>query len=276
MKKAGFKSPLKILAATSVTIFSLLSVFTSTAAWFDSQRNLKNGANQMEISPVAGVLKSVGIYNHSGPVSSDTGSTYTFTKVGSVSFDIDGMSATGVLETSFPMNTYSLMNPYQPVLFLFEMNENVLDQDINLLAKLPNNHDFLVETNSSGEAKNPLESSGNNLSSAIQWRTRTFSSNPFGENDSCEISTASLSAYGHFFDMDADGSPDSTSLSTIKSKPEKTIYRGNTDNAVTHLAVIFDYYAAALEFIYTLNIGSDVFSDFESTIGFICDWSLML
>ena len=61
MGKSLMKSPLRILAATSVSIFSLLTVFTSTAAWFDSRRSLDNGANQMEVA-VTTQFKSLSIY----------------------------------------------------------------------------------------------------------------------------------------------------------------------------------------------------------------------
>ena len=49
-KKLNSKNALKLVAATSMTIFSLLSVFSATAAWFDSQRNLNEGATSFGVA----------------------------------------------------------------------------------------------------------------------------------------------------------------------------------------------------------------------------------
>ena len=58
-RRYASKTALKLVSATSMTVFSLLSVFTATAAWFDSQRNLNEGASQAAPSILLAVMRFV-------------------------------------------------------------------------------------------------------------------------------------------------------------------------------------------------------------------------
>ena len=125
MNKKALKSPLKILAATSVTIFSLLSVFTSTAAWFDSQRNLKNGANEMAVTAV-NELESLTIYR---PTSVSAGQ-YVF---GTDNEHKTVLNVGDALNSSIylgpDMTPYSPLEPYHPLLCVARYSRDLYVQN---------------------------------------------------------------------------------------------------------------------------------------------------
>ena len=63
MKKLSQNKNLKIAAATSVGLFSLLSVFSATFAWFATNRqNDANGA-QVSVEPTSGLFYKLSIHN---------------------------------------------------------------------------------------------------------------------------------------------------------------------------------------------------------------------
>lgn len=112
MGKSLMKSPLRVLAATSVSIFSLLTVFTSTAAWFDSRRSLDNGANQMEVMPIYD-LETLTLYR---PTSA-TPTQYVFgTDQEHISVLHPGESLQSSVFLGPDETPYSPLEPYHPLL----------------------------------------------------------------------------------------------------------------------------------------------------------------
>ena len=137
MNKKTLKSPLKILAATSVTIFSLLSVFTSTAAWFDSQRNLKNGGDNFEVQNLSLDFSSLTLYR--AAAISRTDMYFELTEDSYIE-RLTINESTGELEsenniTSLQMGEYTLLDPHHPILMLIEYKE-VLTASIDRQVKV--------------------------------------------------------------------------------------------------------------------------------------------
>ena len=179
MNKKALKSPLKILAATSVTIFSLLSVFTSTAAWFDSQRNLKNGANEMAITTTHN-LKEIRIYSSSlasiedgyvfnqTPIQTITtsstipsaddewkyqegsSSAVPYTSADPVTMNPQIVDPTDSSGTHMVDDPFSPLNPYHPLLMVIEYKEPIsVTAEEGLSVKMETDHRFLAPARSS-------------------------------------------------------------------------------------------------------------------------------
>lgn len=179
MKRTKNKSPLKIMAATSVALFSLLTVFTSTAAWFDSNRNINNEAGQMEIT-IAHNLKEIRIYpaetanlaegyefsttpiqtitvdTGASPTNSDwqyedsQGSTQGYDSADPVTMNpqiVDPTDSSGVHMIDDP---FSPISPYHPLLMVIEYINPVVPSNTDPLAvKMHTDHNFLTPARSS-------------------------------------------------------------------------------------------------------------------------------
>lgn len=86
-KKKKNKNILKIASATSLSIFSLLSVFIATWAWFAMNQNVGAGGMNIQISRLDGRLKYV--YFHSFLESSSGTNTFKFNKTPFTTYEYD-------------------------------------------------------------------------------------------------------------------------------------------------------------------------------------------
>ena len=277
MKKFSSRNALKLVSATSMTIFSLLSVFTATAAWFDSQRNLNEGANEMAIHPVSGNVKKLTIHKLVDEDNLDENTpNYIFNSSAIASYEIDWntRNITSNVTQAVTLSRYTLFNRERPMLFLFELCDPLKASSIEITMTVPDridgqeNHNLLETNETTNQPVRALQSSGNPLSSVVKFQTLAFSNTV-----NYTIPRTSLSSADSFIKMKADGSPNfQTSRNSKTIGLDATVHTGS----VKYVGVVFDYYSEAMEYVYTINLGSDVLnaSDLDSSIGFDFDWAL--
>ena len=87
MKKNGNKNTLKIIAATSLCIFSLTSVFVATYAWFVMNKELDSSGMQIQVTKASGKLSRV--YFHAFDHNASSNSTFKFNKAPFATYEYD-------------------------------------------------------------------------------------------------------------------------------------------------------------------------------------------
>ena len=127
MKKVGNKN-VKIIAATSMAIFSLFACFSAAYAWFTAIRNVDNGADQFQVSDVQTSVQELSIHEFLG-MSTETGSAkaYCFNPIptGFADFSNDPQHPSTIGNLSITLDEYSLDDPNHPVLLLFKVSGGV-------------------------------------------------------------------------------------------------------------------------------------------------------
>ena len=248
-----------------------------TIAWFAGVQAQTKDADDFVIDNPSGILETLTIH----PLISSNASAYNFSETPDATYVVDPKTRESTLNlkegvTEFGLKRYSMLHPDQPVLFLFTFVDGTKDSDI--LMRIASTTDFFLgqthdvpidpDDPSSGtrqELIQALAKEDNPLSSVIQYQYVTFASAP-----SYTISSASLSSASHFANLSSDGGD------FVSYQQEKIIYQGSADTTLKYVAVVFDYYAEAMEYIYTMNIGNPVFDtlDIDEDILFSCDWSV--
>lgn len=116
----------KLIAATSVTLFSLLAVFSACLAWFST--NLETGADgaNLNINAKGGRLKYV--HFHSFVSNQSSNSTFSFNKTAFATYQYNWASNSMVLQEDevtdiWNMGDYTYDNKNHPLLVLFEFDQ---------------------------------------------------------------------------------------------------------------------------------------------------------
>lgn len=128
MKKLN-KKAVKIVAATSMAIFSLLATMTSAYAWFQSTLNQGGNNEDFYIKRLDTPVTSITIHEFYGETDDGNANSFAFDPVGVSVYDGTFDNNAQVVE----LNKYILEKPNHPVLILFK-NEEVsgLESQINL------------------------------------------------------------------------------------------------------------------------------------------------
>lgn len=284
------KKTTKIVAATGVTIFSLLSVFSATIAWFSMNKNVDSSSGQITVEPASGYFYKLSIHN--ALLVSD--SQYRFNTDPWGTIQIENWN-TRRLITNFSsdscfMGSYDYLEKIHPVLFLFQFGDDSVPNytatsDKPISIKATTETDFYIGDNAAGRTIYPIDeidvSQGhfNPLSSVVKYSSRAFAStdalNTIKAEDSVtlsdvtydtyDFSLAQLSGAGSFVEFD-----NQDSYTSFEQEP--VIY-STTSATVKYVAVVFDYYELAMETIYSAFMGNEVLSE---TLSFTCDWTLVI
>ena len=303
MKKAGIKSPLKILAATSVTIFSLLSVFTSTAAWFDSQRNLKNGGDNFEVQSLNGRLSSITFHHLTSKVRDNTtGDARSFTfdqnPVGTITYDWDANTASYVPttqgDTSITLDTYDPLDREKPLLLMFHLDQ-AAGPSIHIDG-MTNAPGFLGERDELDRAKPQYKL--NDEGTIIKTETRTVDDrqvdinfywmssvvqfyNIVFPNDTLSYTYGLTQAYSTeqgipYLEKNSQRFVSVNNLSEESSFSSRTtLFSSKNGQTIKNIGVVIDYFPDAIEFIYSTFLGDPILEDtYDGFLHFLCDWSM--
>lgn len=111
---------MKIAAATSVVIFTLLVSFIGVYAWFEASRNVDNTADTFKVEKLTGAVQSFSIYQFDG--------YYTYVDGNEEKHTVWGFNPTPKYKSEGDigdpylfMGTYSLDYPMHPALVVFEV-----------------------------------------------------------------------------------------------------------------------------------------------------------
>ena len=148
MKLKGIKGNknLKIIAATSMAIFTLLTTFSATFAWFLAQREVNSGnqENPFPIKKIDTLVESIDFYKYIGTTSTervdgvDT-TIYAFEPTSSGEIDVSDTSIDGSAP-AITMGTYSLSDPHHLMMIVFKIKHSTgkisANTDFSYLANL--------------------------------------------------------------------------------------------------------------------------------------------
>ena len=238
----------KIIAATGMALFSLVTVFTATIAWFATNHDVSGSGMTLKVKSTEGVeLSGIEVYkcisNKCTYDDSGNVATLVFDQNSISSYGSDGSAQTG--STTLIMEDYGDFINSDPVLMLFTLQT---DSTLNIVASTRETS-FGAAVTSSNQNRYPL-------SNAIYFRySETITTNSDGN-----YVTSVLSGNSSFVINPNQAGSLSSNIN---------VYSSGT-SVVHQVGIIVDYYAAAVEYIKTNLLSLDGIS----RVGFACDWSL--
>ena len=259
--KLNKKSTLKIMSATMMTVFSLFSVFMGTYAWFTSQNSVNGEANSMEVINVSKSFSSLKIYD-----GNYVSNNYVF----DMSAPVSVVTSSDNDHASVPMGTFTNSNRHHPILFVIEYERQLYPSDenpLNIIASTANTRLFVGDKANDGAGSGNLIDSKFPLSSFIHTYAVGYEGDLPIENNTLTYSASTIEATDSYSFVTFSGS--SFDFST------QTNFAHFTSGNYKKIAVILDYYDAAIEYVYSAYLGTDVLQgDASGYIHFKCDWNL--
>ena len=281
MKKLNKKS-VKIIAATSMCIFTLFSVFSASVAWFQAiiQRNVDS--NTFAVEDLAGKFKQMTFHelaSNGKTISTDEEAcSFKFNKnpFGSIAYNWDTKEFSYLGSTSISLNAYETLDRYQPALDQGEVAISAIvdeaegkgfigarDEDTNAPV-------YDLSDSSIYETK-----SGANyywMSSIIRFFSKSFDASSFETFSSAstyDLTLGDMSKQSHFVEID-----DSTETSVFNNNVN--IFESAASSSVQYIAIIVDYYPDAVEFIYSTFLGDSTLesAEYDYELRYTCDWKM--
>ena len=297
--KSGSKKTTKIFAATAVTLFSLVTVFVATIAWFAMNENVGGNGMSITTTRMDGKLKYV--YFHSFDDETPNDGTFSFSKTpfATYQYDWDDRSLATVDDenANWDMGSYSSFDKNHPMLVIFAFDKDYTSNhagDFYIQGKTTVN-DFLGRRQTEGEhigapyytlpqtqvndEEHPtsllMAKSGGidyyALSSVASFRYRTFTNSTY----SSFLSTNS----GDILDIPVNTLVDGHAFNTVDNAAESytfdstpKIYESNGTETVKYIALTIEYSADAIGFIYSTYLGDSGLNNYDSVLHFTCDW----
>ena len=280
--------------------FSLVVCFTATYAWFTSMRQQNLSNENFVVTNNEGFVKNIKVYNQSG----DT--PYIFKSTPAAIYDVDNEHVTlSESNEDIQIRSYQSLseNPDSTVLYLFELDDTKLPgRDFSIRAKTETTDSLsngsngtngsLVFKGNDGYAAHPIvfdvEASvkaemqaldpslddsyfgHNSMSSIISFSSKNYASALTLTNGVYDLSSDFENITAQSFVNANNGVGETTYSYTSHSIDTYTRAADSEEDIPNCVAVVCHYNAAALQYIFNLNLGN-VATDFES-IGFTCDW----
>ena len=279
---------MKIAAATSVVIFTLLVSFIGVYSWFETVRNNESLNEDINVFQYGKFSKlSFHQLKSRVPTQGDNPTSYSFDidETGSLTYDWDDETITPSGNTNIILNQYDPMHRHQPCLALIELNGNynnnktetkitISTDTIGFLGALENKKNKYSLGN---DSELLIKQVGNvdyyPLSSVASFSYRAFSESEYNTwingKSTYDISLSTLTNVDGFVTVD-------NAHQTSSFANETTIYSSGTGNNtdVKYIAFVIDYYFDAIESIYTTFLGDSVLESntYNYVLHFICDW----
>lgn len=302
----------KIFAATAMTIFTLLAATIGAFAWFTGNYKQSKTADEFVVKVNSGTFKNLYFHQHVSKVidpNTYKPISYTFDDepTGHISFDWVTKTATYVGETGIDMYDYTPLDFAQPILMVFELNDtyNLVPAGEISVDAFTEVESFLGERSSSGapvynllndyykkDTTSAVDQYYYALSSVVNFYCTDSANELYNKNgdenttlinttyavanlrsrESCAaIKAANPDAIEP--DLSFTSVNNSTEESSFNQQP--SIYKSQANSTVKYISIIADYYADALDYIYSTYLGDRTLEDtFESHLEFLCDWGL--
>ena len=288
LQKKGKKN-IKIIGATSIALFSLVSVFTATIAWFALNHEVDSNGLKIKATINGPAFSSVQVHLLDKNKTS-TEYVLRFDSNPAVIFDEEGTIVSG--NGNVKILDYGDLNQTTPVLLLFKLGVDDTNSSSAPLG-VKESELLLTATTSYETAINQVTEANKDsfpLSHAIYFRSGTFTNDVFDydvvvkDDPTLNSDVVGLTQETKFVNIN------SANVSSPLSLPSSSInvYKGTSTTIVKYLAVVMDYYVPAVEALMSANLGNTHISSpyvNESThegsripnrIGFVCDWIMEL
>lgn len=264
---------LKIISATSMTVFSLAVVFVATAAWFSVNRNVGSKGDGFEVVSYDGLVENISLYKQTAYSSSTTdgNSTYTYTygnKIVNIAVDHSGK-----LTYKKPHGEEKMMDAYDgffyqtpiSVLVLVKINTSVAKSHSDGIQITPISTKTTDELESNAET---LKISDNSLSNILQFSYINISDKYINISDKTDpnisVSTSDFIVDGNNRKLESFMTTSSGDNGTVADY--KSILSGNRyeydsykeqSGDFFYIGCIFEYNTTNIEYIYSINIAND-------------------
>lgn len=260
---------MKLIASTSVTIFTLFVCFVSSFAWFAANR--KADADGSGFITTAGVSKIKRIDIYPEVSDSETGistTDYLYSSISYCSYTKETgwvSSSSSTLSSPIQLGVYSMDDPTHSVLVLFTLQETLTSYQMDITTTTTFDESS-VKANGNAAA-NKINETSNPLSSFIDFNYANLSS--------------ALEASDSTFDLSSNINS-SNALSFVNSSDPQTNYETkktitNSSEQTNYIALIVEYNTTVVNYIfYTLNFSNTILGDENAKIPFTCDWSIDL
>ena len=240
MKSGKNNRTLKLLGATAVTLFSLVTVFAATIAWFALNENVDGSGMSITIAEDNNYVESVAI--HRCILNQSTVDTLVFDNVPTAS--------------RLVVPDYSELNKSQPTLLLFALSgdESSMASDIKITATSTNDN-YVTEITEDNYDSFPF-------STTVCFRTIAVTTASFPYSN---VQTSALSDLVSFVTVSENVFTDFNQNITIFDGATMT---NSPTVPLTYVGVIVDYYDEALQYLSACNTGN------EYRLGFDFDFSM--
>ena len=294
------KKNFKIAAATMVTLFSLVTVFTATIAWFSLNKTTRGDGMKAIVTKLSGRLDYVEFHDISSIEETETNKTYHFdqTVFTTITYNYEDDTASYDNDDIFVMNDYTPLNQEHPLLVLFAFKLDIVTEyegDIFIRGNTGIEH-FLGSATKTGDVVAPTYPLGAGSPALVKHVSNSHHNN-YGDDyyasssivdfryhdmSSTEYQTWSAGATLDFDDDELYKSKDRTFVNINSDDPEDVtfnshpfLYRSAAGKTVKYVAIVVNYYSEAISMIYSTYIGDTLLEDtFEGDLLFACDWSM--
>ena len=303
MGKSLMKSPLRILAATSVSIFSLLTVFTSTAAWFDSRRSLDNGGDKFEVQSLSGRLSSITFHHLSSKaVNPTTGNanafTFNSTPAGTITYDWNADTAaftpTAQGDTSIALDTYDPLDREKPLLLMFHLDQAYETTGPTIhIDGMTNTPGFLGARTNAAPAydlttapaimktetrtidEKEVDINFYWMSSVTRFYNLTFANDTLSWQYALNSTYATENSLPLLNDINSRFVTVDNVNETSSFSSRTNFFSSTNGQTIKNIGLVIDYYPDAIEFIYSTYLGNTTLENkYDGILHFWCDWTM--
>ena len=258
---------LKIVAATSVTIFSLLTLFVGTFAWFSMRGSANINSNDgMRIENTTKSFQRMEIYGGEYVLNNEDSKYYY--RFDNTADTVITLSYDGSLIGNFTMGQYSSLNRHHPIMIVLSY-ENSMDA-IDVSATTPTTYYVGDVANHGLDQYVERDHSKKPLSSFIHtYATGYAESLPATRN-------VSGTDYYYYEDSVMEGYATNGGSFVTFSNGAFTYnttcnFAHFTDVSYKKIVIFIDYYQDSIEYICSAYL-----KDLTGTINMACDWTITL
>lgn len=289
-----------------MTLFSLLSVFSATIAWFSTNKEVGGSNNDFDVVSGNGRLNKVYFHSYVDFNTKDGADDYQFNKTPFMTYTYNW--ETSEMDTQvnpkaddWVINKYdpmSIKERYNSMLMVFEFDAeytsstagdifikgntevtNYLgarDENSKPVYSLPATEtidedptSLLIKREAISDTKNKDYYA---LSSVAGFKTKTFTASAYsaltgGEGDTIDLAESTLNEGEAFTTIN-----NSTNSFTFNQNPY--IFKSTGSGTYQYVAVVLYYSPDAIGYIYSTYLGDSGLNGYDSMLDFACDWSL--
>lgn len=250
----------KIIALTGMAIFSLLTVFVATWAWFALNSGVSGSGMAINVEADGDGFTSLTV--HRCIINESTDTSYKFDPTPAISFNSDGHATSS--DDVFRVDDYSSLNTSQPVLLLLHLATGTESKDVSITgftniiysayanAGAPDGH-FQVDAQT--VKKYPF-------SLASKFKSGQFTDDTFNFT----VSISSLPTASQFVQVTNSAI---TGLST-----DITMFQGTGSTQIRYVAIVMDYEETAIQFLISQNMNNTYVASNNNKIDYYCDWTM--
>ena len=286
------KNLMKIMALTSMMVFSLFAAFSGAFAWFESVRNIDNDGTDFNVN--GGVTSFASITFHQlvsktrdAITGNATSFTFDSTSCGSITYDWSSKEASFSGDASISLGDYEPLDKEQPLLLVFHFNEVTDTSDGAVsISGVTDSAGFLGEK-VSGSATPKFSLTDNSviyktvnsvnyywMSSVVKFYNIVFPDDSLTYTYAIDSAYATAQSLPLLHDSGSRFVTANNEDDTCSFSSSATMY-ASSGESIKHIGIVIDYYPDAIEYIYSTYLGDTTLEDtYEGFLHFWCDWTM--